>query len=107
MAKKLIIKNKNNEELQSVIFEDQKSIDDFKEVLKKGKSWGEEGDYSLEEIDVTQELVLEKTKRETKKIDRLDRIDKLKAIDWTKVTTIADIKAIVKILTKEIIKDDE
>lgn len=66
-----------------------------------------EAEYIVEILDITAEVEAERTKKKTKHADRLSRIEQLKAIDWAKVNTVAELKNIVKLLAKEAIKDEE
>lgn len=54
--KKLLIKNIHNETLQTAIFENQNSIDDFLEVLANSHAWGSPEEYFVEVLDVTAEV---------------------------------------------------
>jgi hypothetical protein len=64
-------------------------------------------EYTIEQVDITQEVEAERVKKETKHSDRINRVGSLKNIDWQTIDTIAELKNIVKILVKESIKDDE
>lgn len=64
-------------------------------------------EYTVEVLDITDELKAERTKKETKHADRLSRIEQLKAINWAEIDTVKELKEIVKLLAKEAIKDEE
>lgn len=121
--KKLFIKNLQNEVLQVAVFDNDKDLENFKEVLKQG-SWGkperEETDemgkptgktlpaeYLIEVVDITEEVKAKKDKEDKKIKDRKDRVIALQALDWSKITTIAHLKAVVKLLAEETLKDEE
>lgn len=63
-------------------------------------------EYTVEIEDITQEIEEKKSKEEKRKKDRRDRFDQLKKLDWSKIDTIAELKAVVKALTKEALKDE-
>lgn len=63
-------------------------------------------EYTVEIEDITQEIEEKKSKEEKRKKDRRDRFDQLKKLDWSKIDTIAELKAVVKALTEEALKDE-
>lgn len=79
----------------------------FDETGKEVGTIPHEAEYTVEILDITAEVEAEKTKRETKKLDRVSRIDQLKAINWVEIDTVKELKEIVKLLAKEAIKDEE
>lgn len=64
-------------------------------------------EYEISITDITLEVEAERVKKETKHADRITRVSALKAVDFNSITTIAQLKAVVKLLVKESIKDDE
>ena len=56
--------------------------------------------------DHTAEESAKKTAHEAKVAARFDRVTNLKSIDWTKIDTIAELKAITKHLVNEVLKDE-
>lgn len=74
-----------------------------------GKPTGEiiPAEFTYEIEDITLEIEAEKAKIENKKKDRKDRITSLKALDWSKIDTIAKLKAIVKMLVDDSLKDED
>ena len=105
-------------------FKTEQELNEWFENEKKNKSFGENEreetddmgkptgkilppDYTFEIEDITQEVKDKKDKEDKKIKDRKDRVVALAAIDWAKVTTIAQLKAIVKLLTEETLKDEE
>lgn len=130
--KKLIIRNNQNVIIGENILNDL-DVQAFKDRLKISSPYGkpehtkiitpeihnEDGtitpavteivpsEYTIEEVDITAEIEAAQAKESTKKSDRISRVAQLKAVDFATITTVAQLKAIVKILAKEAIKDDE
>lgn len=81
-------------------------IDAYDEVVP---AWDEQvpAEYTYVIEDHTAEVEQERVKKETKHNDRVSRVDQLKAINWNTVDAVAELKAVVRLLVKEAIKDDE
>jgi predicted secreted protein len=58
-------------------------------------------EYEVEYIDITIQKDQERVDAEVKKINKADRRKKLKEIDWTKVTTVASIRDLLKTVILE------
>lgn len=130
--KKIIIKNNSGTIIGENELEDSK-VQEFLDKLKINSPYGkpehqvedvpgcinEDGtitpstyktipaEYTVEQIDITQEVEAERVKKETKKSDRVSRVSQLKALDFNTITTIAQLKAVVRLLVKESLYDDE
>lgn len=138
--KRLSIK-KNGQEVQFANFDNDQAIEDFKQVLASGESWGlperwlqdtplapltEEqkaqaietrtvevmgemvteykmaAEYSVDIEDITAQVQTEKAAKEAREKRKKDRKGARKALDWSKINTVAELKAIVKNLIEEI-----
>ena len=105
-------------------FKTEQELNEWFENEKKNKSFGENEreelddmgkptgkilppDYSFEVTDITEEVKAKKDKEEKKLKDRKDRVIALSALDWSKITTIAQLKAVVKMLAEETLKDED
>lgn len=64
-------------------------------------------EYEIVEKDITAQVEAEKTKKDRMKKDRDDRVTNLKSIDWNAVNTNAELKAIVKHLVDDNLKDEQ
>lgn len=99
---KLIVNGKNGKEESDNFSTHQEALDHFNAHLNH---WGPNAQFSIEDNTAKDEA--ERTKRETKKADRDSRVDQFKKIDWSTIDTIAELKAIVRSLVREAIKDEE
>jgi len=59
-------------------------------------------EYDLEVKDITAEVKAEKQAKEAKKLAKEKRKDDRKKLDWSKINSIAELKAIVKSLVEEL-----
>ena len=59
-------------------------------------------EYSIEVKDISAEIKAEKQAKEAKKLAKEKRKDGRKKLDWNKINTVAELKAIVKSLIEEI-----
>lgn len=64
-----------------------------------------EPDYTVEILDKSADDEAQKTKQALKEQKYQDRINQLKALDWSTIKTVADIKPILKLLVEDFLKD--
>ncbi len=76
--------------------ESQKKADQEKIKIASSGTYGLPGEYEIIEEDVTAKLEAERIAKETKEAVRQARKDARKALDWSKINTVAELKAIVK-----------
>ena len=103
-------------------FDDEAQADKYIEEMKQSEHWGKsaktwtEKDENGNDIEKHQDAEVEFIKedvsaeysaKEQKKLDRKARIEQLKTLDFSKITTVAQLKAIVQVMAKEILRDEE
>ena len=98
---KLIVNGKNGREES----EFKTRVEAESHLAKHTDHWG--NGYLFEIKDHTAEDELKKDKEELRKTERLSRIEQFNSIDWSTVTTILELKSIVRSLVKEVTKDDK
>ena len=59
-------------------------------------------EYKIDVQDITAEVQAEKSAKEAKKLAKEKRKDDRKKLDWSKVNSVAELKAIVKSLVEEL-----
>ena len=59
-------------------------------------------EYQIDVQDITAEVQAEKSKREAAKLAKEKRKAERKALDWAKINTVAELKAIVKNLVEDL-----
>ena len=59
-------------------------------------------EYTVEVEDLTEQVKAEKAAKEAKDKAKAERKDSRKALDWSKINTVAELKAIVKNLVVEL-----
>ena len=64
-----------------------------------------EAEYQIDVQDITAEIQAEKQAKEAKKLAKEKRKDERKKLDWNKINTVAELKAIVKNLAED--KDED
>lgn len=62
--------------------------------------------YTIEVVDISAEIADKKSKDLAKAQAKKDRVAALKGIAWPSVDTVAELKAIVKLLVDETLKDE-
>lgn len=97
---KLIVTDKNGN-LFNYQFNTSGEMVKFKNHHDSVNAWGD--GYSFVIKDMSDDIAAE----DARKAERVSRIDQLKAIDWVATDTVAELKAVVRLLTREVIKDDE
>ena len=76
-----------------------RTVDVMGEQVKEYKLGAE---YEIDIKDITAEVKAEKQAKEAKKLAKEKRKDDRKKLDWSKINSIAELKAIVKSLVEEI-----
>ena len=104
--------------VQHCHFDNEQVMQEFVDMLAATGAWGlperpelnEMGEptgvvlpaeYTLEIKDITAEIEAEKQAKEVKKLAKEKRKDDRKKLDWNKINTVAELKAIVKSLVEE------
>jgi len=103
-------------------FDDGAQADKYIEEMKASEHWGKsakswiEKDENGNDIEkhqgaevefIKEDVSAEYSAKEQKKLDSKARIEQLKTLDFSKITTVAQLKAIVQVMAKELLKDEE
>ncbi|MGZ3770054.1 MAG: hypothetical protein ACXVCP_00420 [Bdellovibrio sp.] len=104
---KLLVKDINNNILHEPEFKTRLEAEEMQALILEKNEWNFPEGFTTEIQDNTASIEAEKTKAAQKQKDRGDRVTSLKTIDWSKVNSITEIKAILKALVDDNLKDEQ